>query len=82
MDWVSLIGKAMVMCGGLNFDVSGMSFAISRNNKSAIPPPADLDFSIYNSQTRELLDEVYVVFGQYSAWKLYQMTHFLLRILR
>lgn len=42
---------------------------------NAIPPPCDMDFSVYHSQTRELLDEVYVVFGQFSAWKLYQMTH-------
>ncbi|MEN8215513.1 MAG: type II toxin-antitoxin system antitoxin SocA domain-containing protein [Pseudomonadota bacterium] len=41
----------------------------------AIPPPRDMDFSIYCVQTRELLDEVYTVFGQFSAWKLYKMTH-------
>ncbi|TGO02460.1 phage-associated protein [Candidatus Thiomargarita nelsonii] len=41
----------------------------------AIPPPGDMDFSIYCVQTREVLDEVYTVFGQFSAWKLYQMTH-------
>ncbi|EDN71261.1 phage-associated protein [Beggiatoa sp. PS] len=50
-------------------------YTYQRYNANAIPPPNDLDFSIYNSQIRELLDEVYVVFGQYSAWKLYQMTH-------
>ncbi|MEN8219512.1 MAG: hypothetical protein ABFS56_24805 [Pseudomonadota bacterium] len=41
----------------------------------AIPPPRDMDFSIYDVQTREVLDEVYTVFGQFSAWKLYQMTY-------
>jgi uncharacterized phage-associated protein len=34
-----------------------------------------MDFSIYDSQTRELLDEVYAVFGQFSAWMLSNMTH-------
>jgi len=41
----------------------------------AIPPPRDMDFSIYDSQTRELLDEVYAAFGQFSAWVLSNMTH-------
>jgi uncharacterized phage-associated protein len=41
----------------------------------AITPPRDMDFSIYDAQTRELLDEVYAVFGQFSAWKLSNMTH-------
>jgi uncharacterized phage-associated protein len=50
-------------------------YTYKRHEAGAIPPPEDLDFSIYNPQTRELLDEVYVVFGQYSAWKLYKMTH-------
>lgn len=40
-----------------------------------LPCPADLDFSIYSSQTKELLDEVYTVYGQFSAWKLRNMTH-------
>lgn len=34
-----------------------------------------LDFSKYNNQVREILDSVYVAFGQYSAWRLSQMTH-------
>jgi uncharacterized phage-associated protein len=40
-----------------------------------LPCPVDLDFSIYSSQTKELLDEVYTVYGQFSAWKLRNMTH-------
>jgi uncharacterized phage-associated protein len=42
---------------------------------NAIPRPTDIDFSIYDEQTRELLDEVYQVYGQFSAWKLRNMTH-------
>jgi uncharacterized phage-associated protein len=42
---------------------------------NAIPRPTDIDFSIYNEQTKEILDEVYQVYGQFSAWKLRNMTH-------
>lgn len=45
---------------------------------SAIPVPKgeEMDSSIFNSQQiSELLDEVYTVYGQFSAWKLRNMTH-------
>ena len=45
-----------------------------RYETGAIPPPRDMDFSLYDSETRELLDEVYAVFGQFSAWMLSNMT--------
>ena len=35
----------------------------------------DFDFSEFTPQENELLTEVYDVFGQYSAWKLRNMTH-------
>ena len=34
-----------------------------------------MDFSVFDEEIRSLLDEVYTVFGQYSAWKLANMTH-------
>ncbi|MGK7905133.1 MAG: Panacea domain-containing protein [Hormoscilla sp.] len=40
----------------------------------AIPCPTEIDFTRYDEETRSLLDEVYSVFGQYSAWKLRNMT--------
>ena len=40
-----------------------------------IPTPGSFDISIYDKNTQELLDEVYSVYGQYSAWKLRNMTH-------
>jgi len=40
-----------------------------------IPKPDDLDFEIYDSDQRELLNEVYEIYGQFSAWKLRNMTH-------
>jgi uncharacterized phage-associated protein len=40
-----------------------------------IEKPADFDFGRYDPQTRELLDEVNRVYGQFSAAKLRDMTH-------
>lgn len=42
---------------------------------AGIPPVRDLDFSIYDEEVKSLLDEVYEVYGQFSAWKLRNMTH-------
>lgn len=49
--------------------------AYKHYQSGAIPAPDDVDFAIYTDQTREFLDEIYSVFGQYSAWKLRNMTH-------
>jgi uncharacterized phage-associated protein len=38
-------------------------------------PEGGLKFEIYSEETRELLDEVYSVYGQFSASKLRNMTH-------
>ncbi|BAZ09878.1 putative prophage protein [Calothrix sp. NIES-4071] len=40
----------------------------------AIDYPNDVDFSIYDDETMSFLDEVYSEFGQFSAWKLRNMT--------
>ena len=45
------------------------------HNLQAIPSPTSFDADIIPQETRELLDEVYNVFGQFSAWKLRNMTH-------
>lgn len=47
----------------------------SKCGGNAINSPKNIDFSIYNEKIREFLDEVYTVFGQFSAWKLRNMTH-------
>lgn len=49
--------------------------AYKKYGDGAIPAPGSFDVSIYDKKTRELLDEVYSVYGQYSAWKLRNMTH-------
>ncbi|MGA1282896.1 MAG: Panacea domain-containing protein [Prochlorothrix sp.] len=41
----------------------------------SIPRPEEINFEIYTDEQQELLDEVYAVYGQFSAWKLRNMTH-------
>jgi len=45
------------------------------NGSEGIPFEDDFDFSSFTTEENELLTEVYNVFGQYSAWKLRNMTH-------
>ncbi len=40
-----------------------------------IPPPSEFEFDKYDEEVKELLDEVNDIFGQYSAWKLRNLTH-------
>lgn len=42
---------------------------------NGIPVPTDFDPSALSADEARLLDEVYDVYGQYSAWKLRQLTH-------
>lgn len=41
----------------------------------AIPMPQDMDFNIYSDEEKGLMKDVYLVYGQFSAWKLRNMTH-------
>lgn len=43
------------------------------SGSDGIPRPDN--FPTFSEQTTELLDEVYSVYGQFSAWKLRNMTH-------
>lgn len=47
----------------------------SSSGAGPIPKPEEVDFSIFNKRTKDLLNEIYAVFGQYSAWKLRDITH-------
>jgi uncharacterized phage-associated protein len=40
-----------------------------------IPKSVDMDFSKFDEETTDFLNEIYMGFGQYSAWKLREMTH-------
>ena len=42
---------------------------------SGIPMPEDFDVATFTDKQNELLREVYEVYGQFSAWKLRNMTH-------
>ena len=41
----------------------------------AIPVPDHIDFDAFSEDQKELLNEVYTVYGQYSAWRLRALTH-------
>ncbi|BBF23599.1 Panacea domain-containing protein [Sutterella megalosphaeroides] len=45
------------------------------NGSLGIPAPTDVDFRKFSKEDSELMDEVYEVYGQFSAWKLRNMTH-------
>ena len=49
--------------------------AYKHHGSGHIPHPEDFDLSVFSKEERELLDEVYQVYGQYSAWRLRQLTH-------
>lgn len=49
--------------------------AYKQYGSGPIPTPDNFDSSKFDRSTRELLDEVYQVYGQFSAWKLRDMTH-------
>jgi len=40
-----------------------------------IPQPVDLDLELYSPEEKTLLDDVFRLYGQFSAWKLRNMTH-------
>lgn len=46
------------------------------HGSSPLPYNSEIDFSeLFSNKQMDLLDEIYDVFGQYSAWKLRDMTH-------
>lgn len=49
--------------------------AYKAHGSGNIPPPGDFDPETLDPEVTRLLDDVYSVFGQYSAWKLRNMTH-------
>jgi len=49
--------------------------SFKQHGSGPIPPISNFDPVSIDAETRALLDEVYEVYGQYSAWKLRNMTH-------
>ena len=46
-----------------------------KNGSNGIPFNDDFNFDVFTKEENDLLTEVYDTFGQYSAWKLRNMTH-------
>ncbi|MHB1664947.1 MAG: Panacea domain-containing protein [bacterium] len=42
---------------------------------SSITIPEDVNFDKYPEDVKEILDDIYNVYGQFSAWKLRELTH-------
>ena len=55
--------------------VGDLYHAYSQHESAALPRPENVDVSVFSDQERALMDEVYDVYGQFSAWKLRNMTH-------
>ena len=55
--------------------VESLYHAYKDYSDKAIDPTPDYKIPKFNKDTKQLLDEVYCVLGQYSAWKLREMTH-------
>ncbi|MDF7658313.1 DUF4065 domain-containing protein [Erwiniaceae bacterium L1_54_6] len=49
--------------------------AYKAHGNSGLPKPEAVDFTKFSEDEAELLDEVYKIYGQFSAWKLRNMTH-------
>jgi uncharacterized phage-associated protein len=55
--------------------VESLYFEYKQNGAEGIPIPKNYDASVFDHNQIELLKEIYMVYGQYSAWKLRNMTH-------
>ncbi len=55
--------------------VPAVYHAYKSNGDRGIDPPDDFNPNIFDDEETSLLTEVYNEFGQYSAWKLRNMTH-------
>ena len=55
--------------------VRSVYFQYNEYGSQPIPKPDDFDTESIHAETRLFLDEVYEVYGQFSAWKLRNMTH-------
>jgi len=55
--------------------VAELYHRFKEHGSDAIPFNDEIDLEKYDTKTREVLDEVYQFFGQFSGWKLRNMTH-------
>ncbi|RJP26112.1 MAG: DUF4065 domain-containing protein [Candidatus Omnitrophota bacterium] len=55
--------------------VESLYYEYKQHRANSITPPEGFDISIFNEKQKDLLDEISQVYGQFSAWKLRNMTH-------
>lgn len=55
--------------------VPDLYYQYKKHGNDALPIPTGFDDSTIASSEKEVIDEVLAVYGQFSAWKLRQMTH-------
>lgn len=55
--------------------VKGVYRDYAQHGSNSIPRPTDFNIETIDEETRDFLDEVYKIYGQYSAWRLRQMIH-------
>jgi len=55
--------------------VPNLYYSYKKHGSNPIPKPIGMDFDRYNERTKELLNQVQEVYGQFSAWKLRDLTH-------
>jgi uncharacterized phage-associated protein len=55
--------------------IPGLYLAFKHRGNRAIEPPEKFDADDYLPEVREILDAVLTVYGQFSAWKLRDITH-------
>lgn len=46
-----------------------------QHGSGSIPFPTDFDANVFSAQQTDLLNEVQQIYGQYSAWRLRELTH-------
>ena len=55
--------------------VPALYYKYSQYGAGAIPIPDKISISLYSKKVKDLLNEIWKICGQFSAWKLRNMTH-------
>jgi uncharacterized phage-associated protein len=55
--------------------VPAVYYPFKEHGGKCIPVPEDFKVEVLSQDVRDFLDEVYLIVGQFSAWKLREMTH-------
>lgn len=55
--------------------IESLYFTYKQYGSGSVPIPETYDFSVFSNEIKEMLNDVYTVYGQFSAWKLRNMTH-------